>query len=61
MFSIKVNYCNCFRIFVSPMNCNVCVTGENALGKGKEIQIPNLSSGQVHLQGCLRSVGQGQL
>jgi hypothetical protein len=29
----KVNYCNCFRIFVPPMYCNVCVTGETLLGK----------------------------
>jgi hypothetical protein len=29
----KVSYCNCFRIFVPPMYCNVCVTGETLLGK----------------------------
>jgi hypothetical protein len=29
----KVSYCNCFRIIVPPMYCNVCVTGETFLGK----------------------------
>jgi hypothetical protein len=29
----KVSYCNCFRIFVPPMYCNFCVTGETLLGK----------------------------
>jgi hypothetical protein len=29
----KVNYCNCFRIFVPLMDCNVYVTGETLLGK----------------------------
>jgi hypothetical protein len=29
----KVSYCNCFRIFVPLMYCNVCVTGETLLGK----------------------------
>jgi hypothetical protein len=29
----KLSYCNCFCIFVPPMYCNVCVTGETLLGK----------------------------
>jgi hypothetical protein len=29
----KVSYCNCFRIFVPPMYCDVCVMGETLLGK----------------------------
>jgi hypothetical protein len=29
----KASYCNCFRIFVPPMYCNVCVTGETLLSK----------------------------
>jgi hypothetical protein len=31
----KASYCNCFRIFVPLMYCNVCVTGETLLGKVK--------------------------
>jgi hypothetical protein len=56
----KVGYCNCFRIFVPPMYCNICVTVKRSWAR-YEIQIQNLSSDQVHLQGCLRYVGQGQL
>jgi hypothetical protein len=29
----KISCCNCFRIFVPPMYCNICVTGETLLGK----------------------------
>jgi hypothetical protein len=29
----KVSYCNCFRVFVPPMYCKVCVMGETLLGK----------------------------
>jgi hypothetical protein len=34
-FENKVSYCNCFRILVPSMCCNVCVTGETLLGKVK--------------------------
>jgi hypothetical protein len=37
------------------------VTGEALLGEMMRIQLPNLSSDYVHLQGCPRSLGQGQL
>jgi hypothetical protein len=43
------------------MCCNIYVTGETLLGEKIRIEIPNLSSDYVHLQGCPRSVGQGQL
>ena len=33
----KLSYCNCFRISVSSMYCNVCVTGETLLGKVKNV------------------------
>jgi hypothetical protein len=31
----KISCCNCFHIFVPPMCCNICVTGETLLGKVK--------------------------
>jgi hypothetical protein len=33
LLSINVRLCNCFRISVSLMVCNVCVMGETLLGK----------------------------
>jgi hypothetical protein len=35
VFECKLSYCNCFRLFVPPMCCNICVTGEALLGKVK--------------------------
>jgi hypothetical protein len=35
----KVSYCNCFRIFVPPMYCNVYVTGETLLDKVRNSDI----------------------
>jgi hypothetical protein len=42
LLSNKCKLCNRFRISVSPMFCNVCVTGETLLGKVRKI--PNFSS-----------------
>jgi hypothetical protein len=32
----KVSYCNCFHIFIPPMYCYVCMTGETLLCKVRD-------------------------
>jgi hypothetical protein len=44
------------NLFVPPMCCNICVTGETLLGDEIRIQIPNLSSDM-----CIYRVVQGLL
>jgi hypothetical protein len=35
-FKCKLRYYNCFRLFVPPMCCNICVAGETLLEKVKD-------------------------